>query len=69
VQEDVILKLLEKANVERIGRTGAKIPWNPNTCESLTGEVSEQVEVIEPGFTWFNGNQTLVLKRILVKSL
>jgi len=69
VQEDEILKILEKANVERIGRAGAKIPWNPNTCESLTGEVSEQVEVIEPGFTWFNGNQTVILKRILVKSL
>jgi hypothetical protein len=63
-----ILTLLESQNIERVGKPGSKIPWNPETCESLTGEVSDTVEIIEPGFTWFNGTQTISLKRILVRN-
>lgn len=66
--EEDILELLEKANIERVGKPGAKITWNPDSCESLTGEVSELVEVVESGYTWFNGTQTISLKRILVKN-
>lgn len=65
---DEILELLERANIDKVGKPGARIPWNADSCESLTGEVSEIVEVIESGFTWFNGTQTITLKRILVKN-
>ena len=63
-----IFELLEKANIDKVGKPGARIPWNADSCESLTGEVSEIVEVVESGFTWFNGTQTINLKRILVKN-
>ncbi len=63
-----ILRILEEQGIEMIGRVGQKIRWNSQICESLTGEEISEGLVVKTGFTWFDGKETVPLRRMLLKS-
>lgn len=63
-----ILPILEEQGIEMIGRVGQKIRWNSQICESLTGEEISEGLVVKTGFTWFDGKETVPLRRMLLKS-
>lgn len=66
--KDEILRILEEQGIEMIGRVGQKIRWNSQICESLTGEEISEGLVVKTGFTWFDGKETVPLRRMLLKS-
>ena len=63
-----ILRVLEEQRIEMVGRLGQRIRWNSQICESLTGEEISEGIVVKTGFTWFDGNEIVPLRRMILKS-
>lgn len=66
-REEVFRNALEEMNIEVVGLVGQKVRWNPQICESLTGEDLEEGIVARTGVIWFSGRDVVPLRRMLIK--
>ena len=64
---DQLVRILEKLGLEMVGKPGQIVRWNPQICESLTGESIQEGEVVNSGLTWFDGNSVIPIRRMLIK--
>lgn len=65
--QEVFRKKLEELNIEIVGLVGQKVRWNPQICESLTGEELAEGIVAKTGIIWFSGRDVVPLRRMLIK--
>jgi hypothetical protein len=61
-------KALQKFGLQRLGEPGMSYAWNPELCETLTGEPLSEGLVIRSGYTWMGDGKTIVVRRVLLKS-
>jgi len=61
-------KALQKFGLQRLGEPGLSYAWNPELCETLTGEPLSEGLVIRSGYTWMGDGKTIVVRRVLLKS-
>ncbi len=66
-RQEVFRKKIEEINIEIVGLVGQKVRWNPQICESLTGEDLEEGIVAKSGIIWFSGRDVVPLRRMLIK--
>lgn len=61
-------RAFQKAGVSRLGTPNAEFSWDPETCETLTGDSFESGLVVRSGYTWLNAGKKVVIRRVLLKS-
>lgn len=62
-------KVLEKSGISRIGEAGETFQWDQSLCESISGGEMSAGIVVRTGYTWLEGNELTVLRRILLKPI
>lgn len=61
-------KALQKFGLQRLGDPGTSYIWNPELCQTLTGEPLLEGLVIRSGYTWMGDGKTIVVRRVLLKA-
>ena len=58
---------LERLGIEQVGLRGEEMVWDPDLCQTMTGETIGIGLVVGSGYIWHKHGKKMVLKRVILK--